>query len=169
MISIILITSLSYLFYKIDVHNIIFNSLERKYRKWQKINNLVSSRYETSLEVYKISITMVCKAIYISLLQYINNSVKQIDKNIYEINYVIEGIFYKMIVIPKKGPHPILQIRNENHVDITDNILPYYGPCHDWHSITVIPQFFKCKTLIFDMSDGTEKTFGELEYIDLNS
>jgi hypothetical protein len=72
-----------------------------------------------------------------------------------------------MIVIPKKGPSPIIQVLNQDDIDITDYVMPYYGPNYDWHSINFIPQFFRCKEMVFEMDDGTEKIFGELDYINL--
>ena len=160
--------STSYLFYKIDAHNTIYNVIHRKYKAWKKINRLVSSHRESYTDIYAISFQMILQAMKQSCIQYLNDSVKKLDKNTYEVSYVIKGNLYKMLVIPKKGPAPILQIRNESNTDITEYILPYYGPCYDWHSVGVIPQFFKCKEMIFEMSNGDEKKFNELEYIDLN-
>ena len=151
--------------YKIDFHNIVYNTCDRKYKKWKKITNLVGSTHESSLSIYAISIKMIIHALYLSFIQYLNNSVSKLDKNIYEVSYIIGGKKYKMITIPKKGPTPFIQIRDEHDNDITEFILPYYGPNHDWHSVSVIPQFFKRKRLIFEMEDGSQKIFEELDYI----
>ena len=157
----------SYLFYKIDAHNVIYHTINRKYRKWQKITKLVSSHNETILSIYTISIKMICQALYLSLLQYLNNSVTKIDKNTYEVKYVLGGKMYRMVVIPKKGPSHIIQIRDEYEEDITEHILPYYGPNYDWYSINFIPQFFNCKKMTFELDTGEEKIFEELEYIEI--
>jgi hypothetical protein len=157
--------TVSYLFYKIDAHNIIYNSIDRKYRKWKKLNRLISSQHKTTFSVYSVSLEMVLKTLYISFLQYMNTSVTKLDKNTYEIDYVVGGKLYRMIAIPKKGPCPILQIRDEYDNDITNRILPYYGPNYDWYSISFIPQFFKCKIMVFAMQDGQEKIFNEHDYI----
>lgn len=157
----------SYFIYKTDTHNIIYNAVERKYKKWKKINSLVASRHENLSDIYYISIKMILQAIYLSFVQYLNNSVRKLDKNTYEVSYIIGAKSYKMIAIPKKGPCPIIQIRDENDDDLTDYILPYYGPNYDWHSIKFIPQFFKCKKLIFEMDDGNQKVFNQLDYIEI--
>lgn len=157
----------SYFIYKTDTHNIIYNAVKRKYKKWKKINSLVSSRHEKLSDIYYISIKMILQAIYLSFIQYLNNSVRKLDKNIYEVSYIIGGKTYKMVSIPKKGPCPIMQIRDENNDDLTEYILPYYGPNYDWHSVSFIPQFFQCKKLIFEMDDGNQKIFNELDYIKL--
>ena len=163
----LLVLPTTYIMYKIQAQNIIYNSITRKYKKWRKLKNLVSSQHKDLVDIYSISFKMILQALYISLLQYFNDSVKKLDKNTYQIEYVVSGKLYKMICIPKKGPCPILQIRDENENDITEEILPYYGPNYDWYSISFIPQFFKCKKLIFELDNGEQKIFDELEYINL--
>lgn len=163
-----LVTGFStYLFYKIDGHNIIYHTVERKYRKWKRINKLVSSHHDSIIDIYSISFKMVLKAMKLALAQYLNDSVKKLDKNTYELQYIINGKLYKMIIIPKKGPSPIIQIRDDNDTDVTEEILPYYGPNYNWHSISIIPQLFKCKSLTFELADGDTKTFSELDYIEI--
>jgi hypothetical protein len=95
----------------------------------------------------------------------LNNSVKKLDKHTYEVEYVVGGKIYRMIVIPKRGPPHIIQATDQDGRDITDNLLPYYGPNYDWHSIHFIPQFFNCDRITFILSDGSEKTFEEHNYI----
>ena len=166
---IITIAITSIFLYKMDIHNKVYNTCDRKYKKWKKITSLVSTTQQSKLSIYSVSIQMILKALYLSFIQYLNNSVKRIDKNTYEVEYVINGKIYKMIVIPKKGPMSFIEIRDENDIDMTEFILPYYGPNYDWHSIGFIPQFFKCKKLTFEMDDGSQKIFDELDYIELNN
>jgi hypothetical protein len=171
MISFIFITCstffTTFLFYKIDAHKIICENVKRKYIKWQKINNLVSSHHKDLISIYRISIKMIFQALYLALIQYLNNSVTKIDKNTYLVEYVVGGKVYKMIVLPKKGPSPIIQIRDHNEKDITDYILPYFGPNYDWHHVGIIPQFFACEKMTFELDDGSQKIFDELEYINI--
>ena len=171
MITIILITCITLLtsifLYRIDSYNIIYTVCDKKYKKWNKVTALVSSNHTSKVSVYLISIKMILQAIYLSFIQYLNNSVRKLDKNTYEVEYIIGGKIYKMIVIPKKGPNNILYILDENNNDLTDFILPYYGPNYDWHFIKLSPQFFRYKKIIFYLADGTEKVFRELEYINL--
>ena len=171
MLSFIFITAstflTTYLFYKIDAHNILYNIVDRKYKKWKKINNLVSSHHGNLLSIYGISVKMIIQAFYIALIQYLNNYVTKLDKNTYLVEYIIGGKIYKMIVLPKRGPNTIIQIRDHNEKDITDEILPYFGPNYDWHRVNLIPQFFKCEKMTFELDDGTQKIFNELDYVDI--
>lgn len=103
---------------------------------------------------------MLFKALYISFIQYLNNSVKKLDKNIYEVTYVINGRLYKLIIIPTRGPAPILQISDERGEDMTDKILPYMGPQYNWHGNKYLtPGFFNCRELNFELADGTEYSY----------
>jgi hypothetical protein len=106
-----------------------------------------------------ITTTTIAKFCYISFLQYMNSSIKKIGKNTYEITYIINGNLYKMIIVPKRGPSPILQISDENMNDVTDEIMAYLGPEFDWHGKKFSLEFFKKESLTFEFSDGTSKTF----------
>ena len=167
MISFILLTlSTSYIFYKIDAHNIIFNHIRKKHKSWKKINKLASSNHDSTFDIYRISFEMLYQALKQSFVQYLNDSVKKLDKNTYEVTYVLNGQLYKMLVTPTKGPTPVFQIRNEKEEDMMDIVLPYYGPAYDLHSSCIItPSFFNCSRLVIEMSDGTEKIFNENECI----
>jgi hypothetical protein len=136
-----------------------------KYNKWLSLNNLVSSQYNSSIMIKIISLQMIFKSLYLSFIQYMNNSLIKIDKNSYELSYIVHGKLYKMIIKPIRGPVPILCVTNENNVDITDEILPYLGPNNDWHGKKYYPDFFKYKTLNIELLNGTKKTFNDNETI----
>ena len=95
-----------------------------------------------------------------------NTSVRKLDKKTYEISYVIDRKLYKMIVTPKRGPAPIIQVSDENSTDITDYILPYMGPEYDWHGKLFTPKFFQRKSLTFELMNGEEFTYEESNHVD---
>jgi hypothetical protein len=94
---------LSYNFIK----NNDYNKLYIKYQKWKSLKSLVSTQHKSKIIINLISFNMVLKSLYLSFIQYINNSVIKIDKNKYEVSYIINGKLYKMIVSPSRGPMPI--------------------------------------------------------------
>ena len=157
-----LVTLSSIYFYN---KNNISNYITKKYNKWLSLNNLVSSRYKSNFMIKIISLEMIFKSLYLSFIQYMNNSLIKIDKNSYELSYIVNGKLYKMIIKPKRGPIPILCVTNENNIDITDNILHYLGPNNDWHGKTYCPEFFKQHMLNIELLDGTKKTFNHDETI----
>jgi hypothetical protein len=151
----------AFLMYKIQAHLIICDAVTVRYRKWKKLNNLVAMTEKNNRVVIWTSLKMLLHAMYISFLQYMNNTVRRIDNKTYEVTYVIDGKMYKMIVKPKRGPTPVLQVSNEEQLDVTNTIIPYMGPEYNWHRVKLSPQFFGYKSLTFELMDGSEQTYEE--------
>lgn len=153
------------LFYKIDGYNILKEYIIVKKNKLKNLYDLVSTRHTSRFMIVFISSEMLIQSFYQSLVQYLDDSVKKIGKNKYELKYVINGKLYKKIIIPERGPLPIICITNENNEDITEYILPYIGPNNNFHNEKFSPNFFGYKKLIFEMSDGNIKIFNDSEII----
>lgn len=148
----------AFFFYRSGCGDVIKDAVSLKISRWKKLNSLVSTTENNRLMIAIISFKLIFKTIYVVLIQYMNNSVKRIDNKTYELTYVINGRMYKMIVIPKRGPAPVLLITSELTEDLTNRILPYMGPQYDWHGFKFNTQFFGCKSLTFEMGDGSEVT-----------
>ena len=153
------------LFYKIDAYNIVKEYISIKKNKLKNLYNLVSTRHTSKFIIVLISTEMLFQSFYQSLVQYLDNSVKKIGKNKYELKYVINGKLYKKIIIPERGPLPVVSITNENNDDVTEYILPYIGPNNNFHNENFNPNFFDYKILKFEMSNGTIKIFNDFEII----
>ena len=142
-----------------------------KYGKTKELYQLVSTKYKTRdcntrLKILWWSLVILCQALYISIIQRLNNSVvKKTTGNTYEIIYVLSGKIYKLVVTPKKGPKNVLQVIDDTNQDITSLIVPYLGPAEDWHSSKFKPSFFNRKTLTFNLSSSDDVTFTEDEEI----
>ena len=158
-ISILTTIYIGRLFIKIDGPNILSEYMIMKKNKLKRLYNLVSTRHTSKFIIVLISIQMLYQSCYQSLVQYLDNSITKIDKNKYELKYIINGKLYKKIITPTRGPSPIICITNENDDDITEIILPYIGPNNDFHNEKFYPNFFGFKKLNFEMSDGTNKSF----------
>jgi hypothetical protein len=81
-----------------------------------------------------------------------------------ELIYFFNRKQYRMILKQKKGPNPILQI-SHNDIDVTDDILPYFGPEMNWHHFIFNPLFWGYDHLVFQLSDGNEVVFNSTEPI----
>jgi hypothetical protein len=163
---------INYIFFIIVVSTIYFynrndilNYLNIKYNKWLRLNNLVSSKYNSTIMIKIVSTQMILKSLYLSFIQYMNNSIVKIDKNNYELSYIVNGKLYKILIKPNRGPIPILCVRNENNNDVTNEILPYLGPNNDWHGKEYYPELFKYKTISIELLDGTKKIFNNKDTI----
>jgi len=139
--------------------------IKNTHRRFKKVNKLVAYNNNRGyLNILYISICMIIEAFYINLLQYLNKSILK-QNNKYILTYVINGKVYKMVIVIKKGPSTILLISDENNNDVTNSIIPYFGPNDNWHHSTFTPSFFHKKELTFQLYDGTEKTYNENEII----
>lgn len=153
------------LFYKIDAYNVLKEYLIIKKEKLKRLYNLVATRHTSSVIITFISIEMLLQAFYQSLVQYLDNSIKKIGKNKYELKYVINGKLYKKIIIPERGPLPVILIMNEKNEDVTEQILPYIGPNNNFHNEKFNPIFFGYKKLIFEMLNEETRVFYNAETI----
>lgn len=153
--------------YKINTHLILKEYMYIKYNKWKKLKSLISTTESNKYKIIIASMNIVMKTLYISFIQYMNNSVHNLDRKTFELKYVIEGKLYKMLIVPTRGPAPVLQVSNENSIDVTDEILPYMGPKYNWHNNKMKPSFFAYDSLTFQLMDGTEKTYNRDDIIEL--
>jgi hypothetical protein len=155
-------------FFYLDGYNIIKNNVVVKYKKFRKINNLVSTNYKGFFTIMWISLCMVTQALWLSLIQYMNSTIIPIKGGRYKVTYVIKGKIYKMIVKPVRGPVKVLLVSNDKQEDVSCDILPYLGPEDDFHNKKYTPRFFDHNELIFEMFDGQEKIFKADDSIILN-
>jgi len=156
-----IISSGIYFFVKIDGKKIV----SEKYRKWKRLNNLVSHTHKSTFMITIVSIKMFLQMYYDSVIQYLNNSVIKLDKNMFEVTYIINGKEYKMVVKPKKGPCPIADIFDEKGDSCYERIIPYLiKPNHEFNT-GLYPDFFGYKQLKFEMIDGKSYIFNHSETI----
>ena len=133
-----------------------FNKLKKK---WTRLTNLVSTTETNQLMILLVSLKMIFQLMYIQLIQYLNSTIRMVDKNTVEVTYMISSKSYKLLVNPYRGPDLILQIIDDAGSDVTDLVLPYMGPNYDWHKQPLDPSFFNGTAfLTFQMADGTEQT-----------
>jgi hypothetical protein len=149
----------AFLFWRTEAYLVIKNVVVKKFNKFKEVNLLVSSIKKKKSSIIWVSLKLIFQAIYISFIQYMNSSLRHIDNKTSELTYVINGRIYKMIIIRKRGPSPILQISNNFENDVTEQILPYMGPQYDWHGNTFTPEFFGYSSLTFELGNGTEYTY----------
>ena len=153
------------IFWRAEAHLVIKDAVAKKIRRFRSLNELVATTESNKMKIIWISLSLIIRAIYISLIQYINNSVRHLDNKTSELTYVINGKMYKMIVLPKRGPAQVLQISNDLENDVTNQILPYMGPQYDWHGNTFTPEFFGFKSLTFELGDGSEYTYKATDHL----
>jgi len=148
-----------YSFVYLDGVNIVKNVTQTSIIRWKKVNRLVSTNYKGFFTVLWVSVCMILKAIWISIIQYLNSTIIKLDGNKYLVTYIIKGQTYKMVITPLRGPKKVLMVSDENSEDVSNMIIPYLGPEENFHGEIYTPKFFEKQELIFEMSNGTEKIF----------
>jgi len=161
--TILLWNTLLVVFLHNDTHTVLQNAIILKYNKWKTLNTMVSQKYNNKYMVFLSSMILVFQTLYISLIQYLNKTVKQVKKDTYLVTYVINGKVYKMFVIPQRGPSPVLQISDHEGYDVTRVVLPFMGPNYNWHGMGITPKNLLYESLAFEYADGESRVFKETE------
>ena len=152
-----------YLFICFDGHNIIKKNIVNKYRRINIVELCAL------LKLTRICIYMIFKVLWISIIQYMNNTIVKINKDKYIVSYVIKGKLYQMIVnINKDSATKILLVSDENEDDISNIFYPYLGPEENFHGFKYTPKMFNKKEISIQLSDGTERIFTNDQVIDIN-
>lgn len=139
----------------------IGNYVSEKYSRFRTLNRVVArtTKHKHACTVLVVSAWMVAQTLWIQFLQWINTSVVQLDKRSYSVSYVINGRVYKFVVAACKGPPHVKLVWDEYGEDVTDEVVPYMGPSNNWYGQNFSPDFWRRKTLMFHMTDGTVRPF----------
>jgi hypothetical protein len=137
------------------------------YEKLLLLNNVVDKKYNNKLSSIFISFKLAIKFYYLLFLQYANNSVVKINKNTYEVSYIVNGKKYKFYVKVCKGPNPISKVLADDNI-ITEEFMLYYGPSYNFHNISYTPEFFKCKKMLIHINND-ELIFHDKDEIKISS
>ena len=89
----------------------------------------------------------------------------EISRHVYEIRYQIHLRPYRFRVKYKMGPSPYQYFWNEDGQNITDQIVPYIGPNHDFHKIEYTPHDFGHRSILVEYLNGHRQLFREFEVI----
>lgn len=138
------------------------------YSKGKTLVKLVKTQHRNMLMIFYICMKILVKRVYVSILQYFNNNVIRIDKNTYEISYVIGGNLYKMRTRIRKGCDVLLiQARDENGSDITNELQVYLGPNENFHGHKFTPSFFNATEITMSLANGEEITYNESDELNI--
>ena len=154
--------------YQLELHYIVWHFIQVKKDKLLSLKSLVSTQHKNTLKIFWVCLVMIFKTLYLQLLQQLNSTVRRIDKNTFEVSYVLNGVMHKILIKPKRGPKPIIDCVDENDNDLTLEILPYVGPEHNFHGSKLSPRFFGRQKLIMNLSNGEEREFNEHDDLDLS-
>lgn len=130
--------------------------------------------------IKKISNYLIFLKIYLSIffefcwIHYIkrffpknSESIQILSKNSLIVTYQINNKIFKMFIKPKKGPNKIVNIFDQDKNNITQQILPFFGPEQNWHMNNFKPSFWNKEKISFELSSGLIKNFESDQIINL--
>ena len=81
-------------------------------------------------------------------------NVELISNNKICIDYKFSGKNYKFLSAIKRGPkNHTIEFFDDNNENITDRVIPFYGPNCDWHKIQYCPNDFLLNELNVKLSN----------------
>jgi len=101
-----------------------YQTIHVNYKKVKTLRDTVATQYTSPYMIWKKTFEIIFKSLKIRLINFIDNRVKKINRNTYEISYNIEGKDYCIVTKIKRGPASILDVVNESGENRRD-ILPY--------------------------------------------
>jgi len=163
-----------FLFFGVFTTILLVSFWKKDYVK-EKIHNLkrlYQSSCSIALKKNKNPILITIETLYdilcLNIYQYLNRSVIKINKNTCEVRYIIDGKLYIYKVKIKRGPNFIVNIttiKNGKINYVTNEIIKYFGPMHDWHYMEYSPLDFGYDELTFELNNGKIKSFTTNEKI----
>lgn len=139
--------------------------LQRRWREWRAFYAYV---YEVHRQDHVATILHIlqsaCSVARIYITQYVFHNSTRKGKNLYEIEYSIHCQRYRMLVRFRPGPRRIrkftLRHDDDHEEDVTDTVMPYFGPNQDFHGTVYTPRDFGFETAItMHLMNGTPCTF----------
>lgn len=116
-----------------------------------------------------MAIRILFKYLYLTFLQKVYISVVHVQRNTYEIQYVLHDQLYKIRTKTRRGPPRIVGILDHHGDDIAGEVVPYLGPNDDFHGQTIRPCDIGYEEIHIMLRNGVEKIFKTDEYIQLNN
>jgi hypothetical protein len=158
----------SIIYFPLGALTIFFMNKYEFWTKWKKLNSLVTCKTNNVFLIQYYSMQLLLNTLWIKLLVYLNNTVKECGKNKYEVSYILHGKTYKIRTNIKKGPSPIYKICDGDKNDITDIILPLMGPNYDWHNNIFTPNDLGFESIMFELVNERGLTFKENDKIKID-
>ena len=141
------------------------DEIKNKCKKIKSFYDLVSMHHSKIGTILYVMICVLAKSLYLSFIQSINKTMRQIDKHTFELTYTVNNQNYKLLIKIKRGPRKLLYAFDENNKDVTEMIQMYYGPNEDFNHNKFTPGFFNLDNLTLSLSDGSELTFSKNDAI----
>lgn len=153
----------SYLFFK----GYDYCIKNKYYDRFNELLNFVGSQNHTGINQYLVSFHIISKMVYTSIIQRLNNSVKKINNNQYDLMFIIEGKPYINRLNIDRGPSSFLEAYDaDTKKNISFYMKMYSGPDKTLKNKHLKPCDLGYKNVLIIFDDGNEKLYQADEYFD---
>ena len=123
-----LLTLCLFIYFFDGIMNIMYIFFTNIYKYYSLYKNFKNVTKMSCFSIINKCIKLCYNYAYIRFFSWVNkNVIKKIDKNTYEISFVIGSKVYKIFVNHSREPSDILQIIDENNEDVTDIYEPFFN------------------------------------------
>ena len=159
--SLLLLLPVYLAFYKLTCSDTRIGAYYRvKNRKWKKLKTMVASQYDSTYDIYRVSLKTVYTSIYNSILSYFDNRVAKKGRKTYEVTYYIENQRYRLPIKVRRGPSKFLDARNQDDVSIVLDLKEYCSPDGSMNNKLLTPRYLGYSKIIIETLNG-KLTFEE--------
>jgi hypothetical protein len=163
--SLLLLLPVYLAFYKLTRSDTRIGAYYRiKNRKWKNLKNMVSSQYDSTYDIYRVSLKTLYTSIYDDIIAYFNNRVVKKGRKTYEVTYYIENQRYRLPLKVRRGPSKFIDAQNENGVSIIIVLKEYCSPDGSLNNKLLTPRYLGYSKIIIETLNG-KLTFDEDEPI----
>jgi len=153
--SLLLLLPVYLAFYKLTRSDTSIGAYYRvKNRKWKNLKNMVSSQYDSTYDIYRVSLKTLYTSIYDDIISYFNNRVVKKGRKTYEVTYYIENQRYRLPIKVRRGPSKFIDARNENGVSIVLDLKEYCSPDGSMNNKLLTPRYMGHSKIIVETLDG---------------
>ena len=143
--------------------------IQHQYKRFLQLRDLVKTKESRGEHMILYGcFNLYLKSLWVQFLQYIYDSIVHREGKLIIITYVINGHFYRIPIRIKKGPQLIDKVIDEEGKDCKLDVIPFFGPDHNWHGQELTPSFWNKKNLKFTLHNGTQYSFSVNEKIVFN-
>lgn len=159
--SLLLLLPVYLTFYKLTLSDTRIGAYYRlKNGKWKTLKNMVGSQYDSTYDIYRVSLKTLCSSIYDDIISYFNNRVVKKGRRTYEVTYYIENQRYRLPIKVRRGPSKFIDAINEEGASIVLDLKEYCSPDGSMHNKLLTPRYLGHSKIIIETLDN-KLTFNE--------
>lgn len=134
----------------------------------QGYNCLYEMYHQSHLDTLGHLASSALSFVKVYITQHVFHNSYLVRKGVYDIEYTIHLKTFRFRTTFRKGPcryRGFTTTVGDEEIDVSENILPYVGPNHDFHCLQYTPEELGYPSLTVQYDDGTTRVFGPTEVL----